>query len=62
MRIRRGNDKMTPRLTDKHERISLEDLVWTEVHLDDLMRMAHCRTYDLFIASDTLTDREVTQS
>jgi len=53
---------MTPKLSDKRERISLEDLIWTEVHIDDLMRMAHCRTYDLFIASDTLTDREEPQS
>ncbi len=44
---------LTPKLSDKKERISLEDLVWTEVHLNDLMRMAHCRTYAFHITSDT---------
>ncbi len=53
---------MTPRLSDKQERISLEDIALTSFLLDELLDLTNCRTYDLFIASDTLTDSEVTQS
>ena len=62
MHIPRGSDMMTPKLSDKRERISLEDIALTSFLLDELLAITDCRTYDLFIASDTLTDSEVTQS
>ncbi len=51
---------MTPRLSDKQERISLEDIALSGYLLDELLAITNCRTYDLFIASDTLTDSEET--
>ncbi len=53
--------KMTPKLSDKTELISPEDLaiasdIWT------LLERAGWWTYEFNIASDTLTDREETQS
>ncbi len=42
--------------------LSPEDFVLIEDILDELDRLENCRTYDLYIASDTLTDSEETQS
>ena len=52
---------MTPKLSDKRERISLEDFAELEAIYDQIMEIDR-RTYDLCIASDTLTDSEVTHS
>jgi len=53
---------MTPRLSDKQERISLEDIALSGLLLDEILEFANCRTYDLFITSDMVTDSEETQS
>jgi len=53
---------MTPKLSDSKERISLEDIALSGYLLDELLAITNCRTYDFFIASDTLTDSEETQS
>ena len=39
---------------------SPEDIVNAETLVRDLLILSRCRTYDLFIASDTLTDSEET--
>ncbi len=41
---------------------SPEDVYQAEVFLRNLLRACECRTYDLRIASDMLTDSEETQS
>ena len=53
---------MTPKLSDKIERISLEDLATVRYHLDEILMIINCRTYGFNIASDMLTDSEETQS
>ena len=52
---------MTPPLSDKKERISLEDIALVQKLLR-YMCESRCRTYEFGIASDMLTDSEVTQS
>ncbi len=52
---------MTPRLSNTEERISLEDIA-TAMNIWTLLERAGWRTYEFNIASDTLTDREETQS
>jgi len=51
---------MTPPLSDLTERISPEDLALIGYLLDEILSIVNCRTYDFNIASDMLTDREVT--
>jgi len=53
---------MTPRLSDTKERISPEDLALTGYLLDEILSIVNCRTYAFNITSDTLPDREETQS
>ncbi len=52
---------MTPKLSDATERISLEDMA-TAINMWTLLERAGWRTYEFNITSDTLTDREETQS
>ncbi len=48
---------MTPRLSDKSERISPEDIALCGYLLDEILELTNCRTYAFNITSDTLTDR-----
>ena len=52
---------MTPRLSDKRERISLEDLSLAKRALDTYLGNPKRRTYAFNIASDMLTDSEETK-
>ena len=53
---------MTAKLSDTRERISLEDLAVTGLLLEEILEICNCRTYDLFITSDSDTHREETHS
>ena len=55
---------MTPRLSDTRERISPEDLYWARMLAFKLTeeQKAECRTYALHITSDSVPEREETQS
>ncbi len=53
---------MTPRLSDKKERISPCDLAGAQNALDLYFRMCNLRTYAFHIASDIVPQREETQS
>ncbi len=53
---------LTHKMDCECERISLEDIALTGYLLDELLAITGCRTYDLFIASDMLTDSEETLS
>ncbi len=52
---------MTPPLSDKSERISPEDIALADFYFN-IIRMTGWRTYAFNITSDTLPDREETQS
>ena len=52
---------MTPKLRDSRERISLEDFAELEAIYDKIMEI-ECRTYDLCITSDSVPQREQSQS
>ncbi len=52
---------LTHKLECECERISPEDLA-DALSVIDFIEKLDCRTYDLFITSDTVTDSEETQS
>ncbi len=53
---------MTEKLSSNKERISLEDIALAQQALDFFQGKAGRRTYEFYITSDTLPDREETQS
>ena len=52
---------MTHKISCNCERISPEDIALSAYLMDEIMELVNCRTYELFIASDTHTDSEETQ-
>ena len=54
--------KMTPKLSDKHERISPEDMAWAKKFIDEYFMTREWRTYAFNITSDMLADSKETQS
>ena len=53
---------MTPRLSDKSERISPEDIALSAYLLDEILMIVNCRTYAFHITSDSVPQWEETQS
>ncbi len=53
---------MTPRLEDTRERISPEDIALASDLILEIERMSKWRTYEFYITSDMVTDREETHS
>ncbi len=53
---------MTPRLSDIGERISPEDVALAHYLLDEILEITRCRTYTFDITSDSVPQREETQS
>jgi len=53
---------MTLKIGNKQERISPEDIALTHFLINGEYLMSICRTYAFNITSDTLPDREETQS
>ncbi len=51
---------MTHRIDCECERISPEDIALSAYLMDEILELVNCRTYELYIASDTDTHSEET--